>query len=572
MPRVPQIQPNQIEETVTPRVKDTTRPSIEAFGGGAGEVFKAAGGLAEQAVKMKQRVIDTESKNAEFIFGRLEGEIKAGLKTRTGRNAMGSEDYVTKTWDEAMNKALEEYDDSEVKDAISAKAARKRSALQGFALQHTVDETLKYEASTQKNYKQLMKSQASTSYANPAEMKLNMAKLVASIENHGNATGKSRAEIVAETEAEVSNAHLMIGRQMVVDGQDELAEGFFNQSKKMMNTDDEAALKRLVEDSTILGFSQRKSAEYVAQGLDREASLEKARKISDPKKQEATVRKVNDRFDGMKRAKKESVENRHIEAGNFLYAEETKGNLDAYVQQNPEAWAQFSVSEKKQLETIAKQLKAGFSIKTDPKVYYNLSQMASIPKTRNKFLQENLGAPKYIGKLSESDWQEMVKLQGRLRGGRDGDPKFKGIQSRNQIMTKVLKSSGFRPASKNADDQDKIAQFYSAMEERVLDEAQRQGRDLNNTEIEDIANKMMTEVVITKSWWPDKKVKLFEAQTLQPGEESGQFRFELDDVDDIPPSSANRIANELRSQNRAATPDAILEQYQRELVEFQLDE
>lgn len=571
MPRVPRIEPNRVRETAEPTVRNTATPDIAAFGGGSAAqgAFEASGKLAKQAGDiyddMRAQVVKTETKAHELPLSQLQSQIEVSVSQMKGKNAVGATDFAKENWDKGVDDLLKGIDDPDVKAAIQASANNKFAKVYDSSLKHTGKEFQSYQNQAQESFVQTVRNDAIKNYQDPAAVKEGLTKQVQSIMDHGRTQGWDKATTDAALDNAVSQTHLGVVNRMIADDVDMVASDYFKKFKDQMTEKDFLTAEKLVEDASLRGNSQRNADKIVASGLDAQQALEQARMIKDPKERDATVKRVKSRFAEQKAAREQSIEELHRRAGNFLYGdnpEKSKGDIDAYAKANPADWARFSVSEKRQLEGIAQKLKFGQPIETNPQTYYKLVTMSSSPETRDAFLRLNLSSPKYLADLSPSDFQEMTKLQASLRKG-EKTPKFKGVQTRKQIIDRALRTIDIDPRTDNPDELERISQFYGVVEERVAQEQERRGKDLTNDEIESLVNKFTAETVIERPFWFDSKKPYFETQSTP----AGQIKFETD-FDDIPPAERDKISRELERNNIPWSEDRVVEEFLKDMQGF----
>jgi len=148
------------------------------------------------------------------------------------------------------------------------------------------------------------------------------------------------------------------------------------------------------------------------------------------------------------------------------------------------------------------------AIETDPEIYRKLRQMQA--NDPNAFKSEDL--VQYVGKLSETDWQQFVDAQNKPRDAVSGP----AASTLMEIARRHMQSAGIDPTPKEGSkDAKRVAEMQSQLlmwQDRYISD---KGVAPSQTEIDDQVKRMLAPVVINPSGvWNEKTINAFEASTL----------------------------------------------------------
>ncbi|MGL4349775.1 MAG: hypothetical protein ACRCT2_04225, partial [Plesiomonas shigelloides] len=191
----------------------------------------------------------------------------------------------------------------------------------------------------------------------------------------------------------------------------------------------------------------------------------------------------------------------------------------------------------------------GRPIKTDDSVYYSLHQEAVNDPT--SFAKRDLR--QYFDKLSPSDRQEMIKLQGKVQQ----PDELKDLRTYDQQLTLRYRDLGWD----NTDTKQK-AQFERAANDAIVAEQEARGKKLSFEEREKVLDRLLIQGA---DGWVSRGRKLFEVQGteneagfmkgLDPDKKASAF------IQKIPASERVQIERALKASGIQVTEQNILDLY-----------
>jgi len=220
----------------------------------------------------------------------------------------------------------------------------------------------------------------------------------------------------------------------------------------------------------------------------------------------------------------------------------------------PMQWAGFDGSTRSAMIHYAKLRAAGTPIKTDDSTYYRLLKTSADDPAA--FSETNM--LQYRPYLSDSDWQQMVNLQGAIRkGDREAAGKVQDpFLSRSQLLEETLTLHGINPDAKPETPEGKAIAQLRRMVDRRVEVLQGGGKKATNQDIQaEIDGLLSQSVEVSGSWW-----------NVWPGGKPGpwgtaQKRLLDLTISDIPARDRSQLEDALKSRNRPVSDAAILDLY-----------
>lgn len=566
MPTVPKFNAD-VRESAIPNARVSTDAPLEAFGGGraaeaANQAFQnVAFNIGEIAIKERNKADDAkvESAYADLIKRKndLAHNKETGAFNKKGENALG-------VIDEYMPMYEKEADDIE-KNVLTSdrqrekfKKLREKEGIE-FNLQlnkHVGAESYKVETAKTESVIKNLEDDSALNWQEPRRVDRNVEMSVNAMKRNANNNGMPQEWVDQRTSEITSKQYAGVIKTMLDGGNDLHAEQYYNKVKDKI-TDAETAnvVAKSVEAGSVRGKSQLYANEIFTKNKDSmTAAYDEARKIKDPKVQEATIDKIKERFTQKKIAEKEYEETVFKDFTNQI---EASKSIDQLV--HTPAWQTLDLSSREKLKNYAKTKQEGRDVVTDKGEWYYLYGLATSPDAKEREMFANINLHKdYIDKLSSSDFQEIAKLQGGLKkGDKEAIKELEGFRSNSQIVNDTLRAIGINPTpKKGSTDAEKAALFRRQVDEEIGVLQSQTGKKATNEQVQGIVDKLTQKGVTAKGWFFDTKKRLFE---LEKGE-----KFQID-IADIPKEHRNRIEEVLRKNNKKVSDASIIEVYTRRL-------
>lgn len=291
------------------------------------------------------------------------------------------------------------------------------------------------------------------------------------------------------------------------------------------------AAKRESRDLTVRRESQAQEDAIIAKYGASASALSAARDIKDPEVRDSTVSRIKIRQAEAKQAEAEYHDSLGEEAMSFLNGGGRYADLPLKIKKG------LKPSELNSLRAYAEQVAGGGTRRTNPETLIELSDLsASDPQGFGE-----LSMLAYRDKLSDSDFEEFVDLQRKIKTG-TLDGKATGFMSINQVRDVRLREL-FGGTTAKGDKQARINSFVERFENELKAFKQESGKPPKADDARKILDNLTAEVAI--NWGRDKRV------------------FELDegDIDGVPEQDRTEIIRELQRRGKPVTDKAIISLY-----------
>jgi hypothetical protein len=555
MPKVPQLEGQQVQRSAGPSIRVSTDAPAEAFGVGpsGAKVVSAAGDLFKEAKDSYDKVASMEAdKKLAEIETKLMHDPQTGALNTRGRNSFGVIDSTKQKYAEEYAKIEQGLANNQQK-AMVAKLYNSRIVDMDRQLNSHVGREVKaHDVATTKAY---IDTELNNALANPMdEERVNAAivrQSIAAVE-FGKRNGMSDVEINKMYEDTVSRTHKSVIDAMIAQDKDVAAQEYMNKNIDSIFGKDKTAVQEAVASGVLRGESQRKAQEFYT-GDNLGQALKKAQSISDPKLQDATVDRVKQLHAQFEMVKRDREEKMNIKAADIIDSGGTFDDVEKAGLING-----LNTGQRSELKRYAENRMKGSQPSTDWTSWYNLRRMASSPELRDEFNRIDM-AKEYRTRLADTEFKELSNLQDGLR---KNDPKAKsmadGIRSDMQIVNDALATMAINTGPKaSKKDRERANIFYLKMDQYVASFAEKNGgKRPTNEQIDDYTKKLAAEVVVNKrSFWWDEKARAFE---LKPGQV-------VEDVVDIPDVERRKIEDFLKRRKLPMSESAIKDLYMRQL-------
>ena len=525
----------------------------EAFGGGQAQtnITRGFANLGDQVGGIIQNAQDDAKKTRVLsAYGKLAEKAQVlyddpteGAISKKGIDALGAMTDYRQKFDDYANEVEADLNDDE-KAMLSEKKRTLSLQLNKQLMGHANGEYQSYKKETTKSVIDIERNRVAANPFDDDVIKeaLNNQK-VAYLQT---AEGDNPATIENDLKKLTSDTHSLALTRLVDGGNDMAAKSYFEKHQAQFYGDDVNRAKKLMESATMAGESQRMSDSIFVKNRDIGNALNEAMKIEDPKLRDETVKRVKDRFSIKEMIEKEREETNFKQADKLLAQ---SGDTDKIPRS---LWNTFTATEQEKLEKLAKHKREGTEPETDWQEYYNLKQMASDPKLKDKFAQASI-VKDYRDKLADPELKELIKLQTGVKN-KDTDVQklLDGFRGDQEIVNSAIKQLGISPTSTDKDELQTIIQLRKRVGDEQIKLQQATGKVATSKDMEAIVDKLMIQGVTEEGWFSDTRKRKFE---LLPGE---QVIYKMKDV---PAEELAAIKFELSKRKIPITDEKILELY-----------
>lgn len=547
MPKVPQYQSN-VQDAAMPTAAINANTTVQRPGMSA--VLETAPMFHKIYQEQKKRADDVALTEADAKLAKLETDLlydkDNGATFKKGKDAFEVPGLVS----EGYNQGSKEIEDTLTNDDQKARF-RQKQLERGVTIDRTIQrhvgaEILRHDNDTTLNYLKNEEDAAIANYKDPARVSLAVQRQREKLAEFGQRNGLGEEEIKQKTAEVESKTHAQVINRMLVNDEDMTAEQYFKANKDFIKGTDLDNVEKLLEVGTTRGKTQRFVDDAIKRGLSEPAALAEARKTEDPKLRDAMYERVKMEYGVRDSAEKKQLEDLHVNALNFI----DKGGAKDYTK--VPGWSKMSVGQRNSLEEYAKSKALGKDIVTDYNVYYDLKTMASVPEMQDKFISMNLMEKR--NQLSNGDFEKMVDLQSKLRqGSGEGKKIADGFRSDNAVVEEAFESAGFKKTNT-----EKMNAFRRRVEQEQIVQQERLGRRLNNTELQEIADKQLQQIVTKeRSFWMDDKKLMFELSD----DEVKNIPYKQ-----VPQTERLKIESALKKHGKPVNEKTVAEFYARKLL------
>lgn len=331
--------------------------------------------------------------------------------------------------------------------------------------------------------------------------------------------------------------------QARIDADPSSAKAYYEANKEEIAGAERLNLEELVRTGEMKVKAQSFADAALNDGLTEVDAIRQARESFQGQDEEFVVAEIKTRFGELSQARESDQRQAADEAYDVFSRTGRLSSIPASVLNRMDGKTRLAL--RKEAQSMAE----GRAIKTDDNVYYSLHQEAI--NNPAAFAKRDLR--QVFDKLSPSDRQEMIKLQGKVQQ----PDELKDLRTYDQQLTLRYRDLGWD----NKDTKQK-AQFERAANDAIVAEQVAKGKKLTFDEREKVLDRLLIQGGGT---WYSASKRLFEVQGtedeaafvqgLEPDKKTSVF------VQKIPAAERVQIEQALRANGRPVTEQAILNLY-----------
>lgn len=322
MPVVPVSGGQSVEQRPLPFLK----PSLETFGGGQAQTPVDLSGPAHTALGIYQQekfkadqtaVVDAGSKVSAAETDILRNPDSGVLNTR-GKDAQGAIDTARQKWDQSMADIAAGLTNDNQKSQFQQWAKTHWASIDAQVQSHMANEAKTYAAEATSSLLTNEQNAATASaITDPRRAELAIGNQTDAIKLYAAANGWSDDQLQEHIQANVSKTRFGVFQQLLntpedKGGGDLKAQSYLAAHRAEFVGPELQQADRQMEAGSVLGESQRRSQQIASTATSLTAALDEARKIDDPRIQEATDQQVRrifaDRATADRQAKAEAFQ------------------------------------------------------------------------------------------------------------------------------------------------------------------------------------------------------------------------------------------------------------------------
>lgn len=572
MPTVPKYQ-QQTELRGLPNVQQQSIVSPELLGAGARQtqetgnaLLRAGSGLGKVAAVMQQRedadmVFQAEASFRESLIG-----FEQEAMTRTGNKAWGITKDVNKWFQDSGAKFAEGLTNDRQRTIFNQTVERMRlQGLESFSKFESQQRVRSLEQSTNATLETLVNSAATTAQMMNSEEFSSAGTTVVGpdgkpvpgplsalqsmkqdglrrIEFYAADTGQDSSVTDLKKQLYTSKFHKQV-IQARIDADPSSAKAYYEANKEEIAGAERLNLEELVRTGEMKVKAQSFADTALNDGLTEVDAIRSARESFQGKDEDFVVTEIKTRFSELNQAREGDQRQAADEAYDIFSRTGRLSSIPAEVLNRMDGKTRLAM--RKEAQSLAE----GRAIKTDDSVYYSLYQEAV--NNPNAFAKRDLR--QVFDKLSPSDRQEMIKLQGKVQQ----PDELKDLRTYDQQLTLRYRDLGWD----NKDVKQK-AQFERSANDAIVAEQLAKGKKLTFDEREKVLDRLLIQGA---DGWVSRGRRFFEVQGT---EEEASFIQGLDStkktsafVQKIPAADRVQVEQALRAGGIQITEQAILDLY-----------
>lgn len=522
MAKIPTYQTGQTAISDLPNVRQTSIASPELFVGisGARGIAEAGEGLARAGVagmkyagelQEKENIAVAKKAEAgwltELSSWELQGKQKQGLNAATLPSL--ADDYFA----ESVKKYTEGMNDSQ-KAIFENIANRHAPSFKNSMYAHSAEQINKAQEDSFRSSLDAFQSRAA---ANPAAAADLRAETIRTMEAWGKIRGMDKATLDKAKLTETTKLHTSVIASLEQAGNMNAVKGYFYTHIDEIDGTKQTEIKKAIETSDRLGKVQKFVDDLVDnKKLDMKQSLDAVKLSFEGEDRKQAEIEIKQRFATAEAIIKDNQEKAYEQAHKI--AIDQKGGRKAIP---ASVWNSMSGNGQ---DAIMAKLEGG-ARKTDSTVYGKIFRQSW--QDPQAFLNRNLDLD--IRSLSESDYQELLRLQASVKKDIDKPDKLKRVYTVGQQVSQIIDSVGIPATSNNKEVRDRRALATRAFSDAINRYAASNGKEvdqLSDEEVQKIGDQVLIKGTVSRDYIWGKDKYAFE---LKP-EEKAKFRVDFDQV------------------------------------------
>ncbi len=555
-----------------PRVQQTALPGVRIQGGateanfGLGSSFERTQEIGQQVLSAADKLAKTAKKQADDLMvlekeqqtAALETDYlynpKTGAMNRRGKDSFGLPDEAREVFKKHHEETEKSLSNDEQKATYRKYAMARFSDVDRKINVHVSGEMYKHDEAVTSSFLETEQNAAAANYKDEARIKLSLDRQTFEYMKHADRNGLAKEVVEEKVASLTSSTHTAVLNRMLAKDQDLAAKSYFGKHKDSIVGKDALSMEKALEEGSLRGESQRIGDRVMDSGKDLSEGLKQVKDLTqgNPKLRQETEQRVkqlhHDRTAAIESTQKEVFR----EISNIV---ENSGGRD---KGPPALWDKIELSQRNAIDARSEQLRKGIEPVTDQSEWYNLMNLASAPETKSDFLRTDL--VKYRHVLSNGDFQEMTKLQVKLRAD-GGSKELDGFRTDSMIVNDSLTAAGIDATSpkQGTEDAQKVAIFRRKVDEEIRTYQDRSSKKVTNEDVQRIVDGLIIKGKDPKSgifgfFKSDKSA--FEVENIEEIEIS---------VDSLPKGERKEIEMELRKRKLPVTDDRIVRIYKMSL-------
>lgn len=212
----------------------------EAFGGGASLNAATSAGVnaADSGIKIalqaRQNADEVRFLDADLQLSKLQVQNELAAKQLRGKDAAGALDAVDAEWNKGVEQVMGGLSNDRQRAAVSRAAKVRQSEMNKSVEMHMLDESIKLDDATTKDYITNAQNEAALNYSSPDRIAAALYQQEGAIIGYGKRRGQSDESIKQALEDARSSTHTVVIEAMLGAGDVQAADAYYKANKKQI--------------------------------------------------------------------------------------------------------------------------------------------------------------------------------------------------------------------------------------------------------------------------------------------------------------------------------------------------
>ena len=574
---IPSYQP-QVRERAIPdvRARDAgVGQALESQGDIAGAFGKAASSIAgtandiqskmdKLAKEQRDRADESWANDYKQKAIQKQNELlwndKDGLyTTRRGELAIKGTDDVLSKYSSFFDELDATATSDKQKELARAIRQQKLVEAQELGMRHEAKEIAEVEKGRADAYVKTLKDDAVLNYMLPGKVEANIQESIATLNKYNSRAGVPYEQTKQKMLETVSETRKDVIDRMLANGQDQLAQGYYNNFKGQFTADHTVAIEKDLELASLRGKAQRSADTILSKSNDLEVARSYVKEIKDPKLRDEVDERIQKEFRIKENQENVNRENIYNEAAKLV--ESTK----RYDSVPPSMLNSLKPEHRKALMSLEKSLNGIHPPKDDLATW---GKYVAMGDNLHKVPVEEIHATS--SKLLPASYKELLRRWVASKEAAAGSNKnkkaeFSTLITDEQAVFAAMDSVGW-PTIKKGDtltavgkkENEKLTEDFKGLHDEfvqaVLSQEVNTGKKMNPKEKRDLAD----EIVLGRL---KKSIKVKKSALgfdfLASDETKSIDEIESSDAIEVPQKIRSRIETQLKSRGIEPSDDKV---------------
>lgn len=509
MPQIPQFT-QQIAPTSAPDAQLSVQSNPQDFGAGLAEGANQVTSVIGQQLKQHKENADSlavmaaDKKLADWENKAIYDSQTGALAVK-GKDALALPDTVLPQMQSTVSQIANSLTDDTQKQAFARLANARQEDVYKIVHRHVAQEYTAYDQQETSAYVTNSQNQAAANANDPVRVGQEINRQQNAIQAFGIRNGIAPDQIALEKQKAASDTQIGVLDQLLSSGQYQKAQDYYTQNKDQIIPTAQPAVEKAIQAGSVRGQSQQQADSLVAKFSKESDALNAARQIQDPLLRDATVQRVQQRFQEQEQLQQQNLKD-IIDKASLMIT--NGGTVD---QISPQDWEQIPRPQRAALRALQNR----GEWYQDDKKWYAFTQLD--PKQlagMNLYTQVR----PYV---DDAHWDRALQMQKDAQAAQNGDAsKMTAALTFQKRLDNQLVSAGVFKTTSGLTGDD--AALYANVETEAAHELQMKeqalGRKATGDEMQQVIDNTVLHIVKLNQWGTDPQQLTMKVKQNEQGE------------------------------------------------------